>query len=82
MELYEEIIIHALEKRQISLAALAQTAYMEKIVEGVCYRTLRRIKEIVEDDSLTDEACFWKIEEIVMTLEQIGSDGGARHDFG
>lgn len=82
MELYEEIIINALEKRQISLAALAQDSCMEKIVEGVCYRTLRRIKEIVEDDSLTDEACFWKIEEIVAALEQIGSDGGTRHDFG
>lgn len=82
MELYEEIIIHALEKQQISLAALEQTSYMAKIVEGVCYRTLRRIKEIVEDDSLTDEACFWKIEEIVVALEQIGSDGGTRHDFG
>ena len=76
MELYEEIIIHALEKQQISLAALAQASCMEKIVEGVCYRTLRRIKEIVEDDSLTDEDCFWKIEEIVVALEQIGSDGG------
>ena len=37
---------------------------------------------IVEDDSLNDSQCFIKMEEIISTLESIGSAGGTRHNFG
>ena len=40
-----------------------------------------KIKAVIEDDSLTDETCFAKIEEIVCILESVGSGGGSRHDF-
>ena len=43
---------------------------------------LCRIKEIIEDDTLDDPECFMKIEEIVCVLEEVGSSGGIRHDFG
>ena len=47
----------------------------------LCYYALKRIKAILEDDSLDDENCFWRIEEIVRVLENIGTDAGSRHDF-
>ena len=42
----------------------------------------KRIKAIIEDDSLEDKECFYKIEEIVSALEDIGCVGLGRHDFG
>ena len=54
----------------------------EKIVHDKCYQALCKIKEILENDVLEDAACFYKIEEIVCALEELGSDAGARHDFG
>lgn len=53
-----------------------------QIVEGRCYLALQKIKAIIEDDSLEDEECFAKIEEIVCVFEEMGSNGGGRHDFG
>lgn len=55
---------------------------LNKILDSVCYTTLKKIKEIIEDDSLEDEECFMKIEEIVCVFEELGSNGGNRHDFG
>ena len=55
---------------------------VERLFEQECYILLERIKKIVEDDSLDDNACFEKIESIVCLFEEIGSDCGARHDFG
>lgn len=51
-------------------------------MEMRCYEALRKIKNILEDESLTDTVCFQKIEEIIKVFEEIGSDGGSRHDFG
>lgn len=55
---------------------------IEKLFEKECYIVLERIKAILEDDSLDDKDCFEKIESIVCLFEEIGSDCGARHDFG
>lgn len=69
MELYQEI--------RASLPTQEDAA-----VRDICYRALEAIRRIVRDDSLDDEACFRRIEEIVSVLESIGSHGGNRHDFG
>ena len=79
MELYQEILTRELE-RQARQAALA--ANVPEIVEGKSYRALNAIKAILADDSLSDPECFAKIEEIVCVLEDLGSSGGGRHDFG
>lgn len=81
MELYTQILAHLLsqENAQVTFPGLQITA--SEIVEQQCYQALCKIKAIIEDDSLTDEACFTQIEAIVCTLEEIGSDGGVRHDF-
>lgn len=75
MELYHEILLHHLEKGSLDLPA-------ERLVEMTSYQTLKKIKAIIEDDGLDDIACFHRIEKIVCTLEEIGSNGGNRHNFG
>ena len=45
-------------------------------------RALCKIKAIVEDDTIEDPECFMRIEEIVCTLEELGSNGGFCPDFG
>ena len=82
MELYKEILAHALMYGEVRLVLQNPDFSVEGIVEGECYKALQTIKAIIEDDSLEDDACFMKIEEIVRTLEEIGSTGGSRHDFG
>ena len=83
MELYQEILCHVLanEKVQVSFPNLINTD-VTKIVELECYKALRKIKAILENDTLTDSECFQQIEEIVCTFEELGSDGGSRHNFG
>jgi len=80
MDLYEEILAHALTHADITVTFPAIN--ISQIVEGICYKTLKRIKAIIEDDSLEDNECFMRIEEIICEFEAIGSDGGNRHDFG
>lgn len=83
MELYQEILCHVLanEKVQVSFPELTNTD-VTKIVELECYKALRKIKAIIEDDTLADSECFQQIEEIVCAFEELGSGGGSRHDFG
>lgn len=45
-------------------------------------RALLRIRDILADDTLSDENCFQRIEAIVCPLEDLGIDCGGRHDFG
>lgn len=80
MDLYKEILIHALEQGKVEVTFPKMS--ISEITEGICYTALQRIKDIVHDECLNDEECFMKIEEIICILESIGSDGGFRHDFG
>ena len=82
MELYKEILTHALMNGEVQISFHGREPDIAKIVECVCYQALEKIKAIIEDDSLEDDECFMKIEEIVCALEEIGSGGGTRHDFG
>ena len=80
MELYKEILAHALLQGEIKITFPGECD-TAKLVEGECYQALQKIKAVIHDDSLTDEECFLKIEEIVNILESVGSTGGSRHDF-
>ena len=82
MELYQEILAKVLENREIQIVFPGLTINAAEIIEGECYKTLQKIKALIEDDRLSDPECFMQIEEIVVALEQLGSDGGCRHDFG
>lgn len=59
-----------------------QDIHAPEIVEGICYRTICAIRDILADSANSDEECFQKIEQIVLELEKIGCGAGARHDFG
>ena len=80
MELYEEILLHSL--KNAPELCIHTSEQLSDAIEQTCYQTLKKIKAIIEDDSLDDPECFYKIEQIVCLLEKIGSDGGNRHDFG
>ena len=82
MELLKEIMIQVLMNEDIQISFPGLQPDLSGIVESKCYQALKRIKAIIEDDSLEDSECFMKVEEIVCTLEELGSDGGSRHDFG
>lgn len=52
---------------------------MAEILNMECYLALQKIKTIIGDDSLNDFEC---IEKIICLFEEMGSNGGSRHDFG
>lgn len=76
MELYQQILASCIGPVTID----TQTA--KEIVADGSYKALEKIRAILADDALSDAECFRKIEAIVCVLEELGSDGGGRHDFG
>lgn len=82
MELHKEILAQILSQQNAEI--LFPDLHMDamQIVELASYKALQKIKAVIEDDSLEDESCFKKIEEIVRIFEELGSSGGNRHDFG
>ena len=50
------------------------------MVHDRCCRALWEIREVLNDNSLSDPACFEKIEGILSVLETLGPGGGSRHD--
>ena len=53
---------------------------MGDMVHDRCCRALWEIRKVLDDDSLSDPACFEKIEGILSVLETLGPGGGSRHD--
>ncbi len=82
MELWKEILFHALAEQPMEITFPALHISPERLLELRCYQALKQIKTIIEDDTLDDPSCFEQIEAIVLQLEALGSDGGFRHDFG
>lgn len=82
MDLYAEMLVEILSKQKIEIHFPELSFSMEELLEMGCHEALRKIKNILEDESLTDTVCFQKIEEMIKVFEEIGSDGGSRHDFG
>jgi hypothetical protein len=82
MELCRDIFIQGVMQGKIQISFEGTEKTIKELIEGQCYRALQKIKAIIEDDSLGDKECFQKIEEIICVLEEVGSNGGSRHDFG
>lgn len=78
MELYIKILADFYAKH----GYLEQMVDPTAILQDRCYQALCQIREILQDDTLEDPECFYKIEEIVCVLEDLGLDGGSSHDFG
>ena len=81
MEFWQEILRRALQ-REAANNGLTEEIYLKELLNSTCYNALKQIKEIIENDDIDDPECFMKIEEIVCLLEELGSNGGPRHDFG
>ena len=82
MDLYKEILIHALAYQEVEVRFPGLPISGEALVHSICYQALVRIRDIVRDETLSDPECFDRVEEIVRALEAAGSSGGFRHDFG
>ena len=84
MDQYTEILTHMLQNHQakIEVTFPGLSLSSNEIVESSALHVLIQIQKILQDDSLKDEECFYKIEAIVHELEQIGLGCGSRHDFG
>lgn len=82
LDLCKEIMSRVLEKEDVHVVFPNLKLDMEKVVHDVCYDALQKISAVIKDDQLSDSECFMRIEEIVIIMEKLGSNGGNRHDFG
>lgn len=75
MELYKDLLLKILSTTpKETLPPEAATT----LVENTCYQAIQDIRIILDNDKLNDFEC---IEKIVRLLENMGSNGGSRHDF-
>lgn len=82
MELYEEILSRILSSGKMHVIFSNPTINAAELIESESYKALKKIKDILSDDRLSDGECFQKIEEIICVFEALGSNGGSRHDSG
>ena len=81
-ELLGDILTKAIELGKIQVSFSGMDCTLAEVVEGECFQAINKIKAILDDETLDDPECFHRIEKIVCVLEEIGSNGGNRHDFG
>lgn len=81
MELFQEIMCKEIGKLILETCYDIPVNYQE-IVNLKSLQTLEKIRDIINNDILSDEECFNRIEEVICLFEAIGSSGGNRHDFG
>ena len=82
MDFYLDLLAKILSKGEMGIHFSGMELDADRLVEMKCYEALCKIKAIVEDDAIEDPECFMRVEEIICTLEELGSGGGGRHDFG
>ena len=82
MELYEEVLSQILAEHLLTYVKDLKWLHLQNTVEERRYEALVKIRDAVRDDTLDDEQCLVKIDEILCALEEIGIRTGTRHDFG
>ncbi len=80
MELFKELLISGLQNKIYEFDFINDKT-LKEIVENQCYKALLQIKQTLEDEKLSDQDCFIKIEKILCVLEENGVFC-SRHDFG
>ena len=80
MELWRELLISGLQNESYKVD-FTNDKILKEIIENRCYKVLKQIKQVVEDEKLLEQDCFIKIEEIICKLEENGIFCD-RHDFG
>ena len=76
MELFTSIFEHALRSGEIIPHFTALEGSVAEVINNKCYQALQKIRAILDDDEIDDPECFYRIEEIVYALEEIGSELG------
>ena len=82
MALYQDILSRLFQRSDIHVTISGLSGGLPELTEIRCFQAIQRIRAILNDESLSDKECFMHVEEIVLALEDLGSDGGSRHDFG
>lgn len=79
MDFYTGILAKALSRHGMKVTfENLEIKDPDDIVENTCRAALEQIREILDNDEFDDFEC---VERIVCLLQDIGSDGGFRHDF-
>ena len=81
MELYKDILCTLLQNTAVEVR-FPDLSLPCDFFGTVCYRTLKKIKTVIEDPTLDDPECFERIEKIMEIFEELGSKIPTRHDFG
>jgi len=81
MELYEKMLAKLLGNEEVHITFPNLKINPTEIIANEAYQALKRIKEIIDDESLSDEECFLKIEKIIILFEHWDGLDGYRHDF-
>lgn len=81
MDLYKDILCTLLQNETVEVRFPDLTLSTD-FFGTVCYRTLQKIKAVIEDDTTDDPACFSQIEEIMQIFEELCGKLPGRHDFG
>ena len=81
MELYKNILCTLLQNNAVEVH-FPDLALPSDFFSAVCYRTLKKIKAVIEDNTLDDPECFERIEEIMQIFEELCGKIPHRHDFG
>lgn len=79
MKLLQEIMFNVLCKKMKVI--IPEIEELKELFQLECYKALREIKQIIDNQDLSDKDCFSQIEEIVCAFEKIGSYSEGRHDF-
>ena len=59
----------------------SEQEFIRCLTNEASVRTLLKIRDILADEKLSDQECFYKIEAIVSLFETLGITCGGRHDF-
>lgn len=67
---------------EIRIQGLPASSHLNTMLETESLIALKKIRDVLDDDSLEDRECFRRIEGIVSVFETLGPGAGSRHDFG
>ena len=71
MELWRELLINGLQNESTMFDNFNDNVLID-VIEKQCYKVLEQIKQTLDNEILTDEDCFNKIEKLLHVLEQNG----------
>ena len=79
MELWRELLIKGLENENEKFDFI-NDEILKSVLESTCYKVLLQVKQTLDNEKLSDEDCFFKIENILQVLEE-NKIFLNRHDF-